>query len=287
MEKSNSKNLSISNVKLQRYRHPSHTHKLFQNIIRSPSIFCDNQNCKRRLHMNEVTYTCFRCNFDLCAFCFLLPVETESYVDLNESDCEVNEDILFTPNRHIHKAKIVSIVLKNKRSRKRKMQDEDRKESRIVIDDEVDITQNQDTNEEYNEDLGGDEEEEICEDDLIDEDGDNSLDDEVDVTIHSSGNNQISNSNEQKQREQKENQPVFPVSQTVVQSSSQLINVPISSTSASIQFESKDYDDITTSTVNNLLSSVSGNLNLITVPPVRPPNNNPVSRRTRQRTRES
>ena len=85
--------------KLNRYRHPSHRHKLFQTIVRNMNIFCDNQNCKRRLFNNEVDYVCFRCNYDLCARCFILPTEPQSTVPLAESDSEINEDVLFIPER--------------------------------------------------------------------------------------------------------------------------------------------------------------------------------------------
>lgn len=95
--------------KLTRYHHHSHPHKLFQTIIRNTLIFCDNQNCKRRLHNNEVDYVCFRCNFDLCSHCFSLPTEFNSVVELHESDTEVNEDVDFVPDRAPIRAKFVCI----------------------------------------------------------------------------------------------------------------------------------------------------------------------------------
>lgn len=94
-------------TKLQRYHHPSHPHKLFQNIIRNQKIFCDNLNCTRRIMHNEVSYVCFRCNFDLCSRCIELPTEPESQRPLHESDREINEDVHFFPSRY---AKVVKSV---------------------------------------------------------------------------------------------------------------------------------------------------------------------------------
>lgn len=96
--------------KLVRYHHHSHPHKLFQTIVRSMTIFCDNQNCKRRLFNNEVDYVCFRCNFDLCSRCFTLPADSESTTSLHDSDDEINEDIFFVPDRAPIRAKSVRIV---------------------------------------------------------------------------------------------------------------------------------------------------------------------------------
>ena len=86
-------------TKLMRYHHPSHPHKLFQNIVRNMSIFCNNLNCKRRLGNNEVSYVCFRCDFDLCAHCFFLPTEPSSIVQLDEIDSKINDDVLFRTER--------------------------------------------------------------------------------------------------------------------------------------------------------------------------------------------
>ena len=102
--------LPDNSTKLSRFRHPSHPHKLFRNLVRNMAIFCDNQNCKRRLYNNEVSYVCFRCNYDLCQHCFLLPTEAASVVLLHESDDDVNEDVLFVPDRYVPKAKTVRIL---------------------------------------------------------------------------------------------------------------------------------------------------------------------------------
>lgn len=96
-------------LKLRRWHHPSHPHRLFRTIVRNAAIFCDNKNCKRRLQNNEVTYVCFRCDFDLCAFCYMLPTDENSVCDLADSDDEVNEDVLFMPDRFPGKAKCVRI----------------------------------------------------------------------------------------------------------------------------------------------------------------------------------
>jgi len=98
-----------SAAKLTRYHHASHPHKLFQTLVRDMAIFCDNQNCKRRLHHNEVDYVCFRCNFDLCAQCMTLPTETASVTCLHESDDDINEDVLFVPERAPVRAKTVRV----------------------------------------------------------------------------------------------------------------------------------------------------------------------------------
>lgn len=96
-------------TKLQRYHHPSHPHKLFQSIIRNQKIFCDNLNCTRRIMHNEVSYVCFRCNFDLCSRCFELPTDPESQCALHESDQEINEDVHFFPSRYANVVKSVRI----------------------------------------------------------------------------------------------------------------------------------------------------------------------------------
>lgn len=93
--------------KLVRYHHNCHKHKLFQNIIRHPEFFCDNINCGRRMHCKEVVYTCFKCNFDLCAYCFLLPSEPDCIVPLCEEDKNVNEDIYFIADRYKNSVKTV------------------------------------------------------------------------------------------------------------------------------------------------------------------------------------
>ena len=96
-------------IKLTRYRHPSHCHKLFLTFTRDTNIFCDNLNCKRRLHNNEVSFACFRCNFDLCAHCIRQPTSPSCVCDLSLSDQEVNEDVLFLPERHIKKPHSVTV----------------------------------------------------------------------------------------------------------------------------------------------------------------------------------
>lgn len=99
--------------KLIRYRHDSHPHKLFLNIVRGQqdSIFCNNRNCRRRVCTNEVVFTCFRCDFDLCHVCLRLPTDNDSITTLNESDDEINEEIFsFFPTRSVRRARSVSIA---------------------------------------------------------------------------------------------------------------------------------------------------------------------------------
>jgi hypothetical protein len=98
-----------TDTKLIRYRHPSHPHKLFRNMVRHISIFCDNENCGRRLLNNEVTYVCLRCDFDLCAQCFKLPTESSSVSELHDSDNDINEDVYFLPDRCPTRAKTVKV----------------------------------------------------------------------------------------------------------------------------------------------------------------------------------
>jgi hypothetical protein len=100
---------SATNNCLKRYRHPSHCHKLFQNIVRSISIYCDNENCRRRICNNEISYVCFRCDFDLCIHCFSLPTEPECVVELDSSDSFVNEQIDFYAERMQPRAKTVMV----------------------------------------------------------------------------------------------------------------------------------------------------------------------------------
>ena len=107
----NAPRLMRNEMRLKRFVHPSHSHKLFRNIVRNMAIFCDNLNCKRRLHNNEVTYVCFRCDYDLCSRCYMLPTESGSVTDVNESDEDINEDVLFIPERFPVRAK--SVRLKN------------------------------------------------------------------------------------------------------------------------------------------------------------------------------
>lgn len=102
--------LKASDLNLRRYRHPSHQHKLFLNIVRNMPIFCNNLNCKRRLGNNEVSYVCFRCDFDLCAHCFMLCTEATSYKPLEESDKDVNTDVLFRTERFPLSARTVRLV---------------------------------------------------------------------------------------------------------------------------------------------------------------------------------
>lgn len=85
---------------LPRFHHNSHQHKLFQTITRDISIFCDNVNCARRILNGEVSYVCFKCNFDLCAHCFMLPTDESSVVQLAPDDKIINEDVLFKASRY-------------------------------------------------------------------------------------------------------------------------------------------------------------------------------------------
>lgn len=85
---------------LPRFHHAAHSHKLFQTITRNISIFCDNANCARRILNGEVSYVCFKCDFDLCAHCFMLPADESSVVQLAPDDKMINEDVLFKASRY-------------------------------------------------------------------------------------------------------------------------------------------------------------------------------------------
>jgi hypothetical protein len=232
-EKKNRKNTSTAPQKLERYRHASHCHKLFRTIVRNLGVFCDNENCKRRLHNNEVTYVCFRCNFDICSYCFTLPTEPSSMVDLNDSDNEVNEDVLFNPDRYLIKAKTVRI--------------------NNIMDDDCDEE---------------DDEDEMAE---IDFESEDDCDDNIEEKSESQPNSEYmtgfainptptttSNGN---------NVPYVPFTSSSQSSSDRKSNLPHNTTPmATITFESKDYDEVTTQAVNSLLSSVPGRLNLVAIP---------------------
>jgi len=74
--------------KFTRYRHPSHRHKLFM-LTGLTSRKCDNLNCEKHIGRMDTIFSCFRCDFDLCANCFQL--DTVNQVPLSPRDSEVNE----------------------------------------------------------------------------------------------------------------------------------------------------------------------------------------------------
>jgi len=79
-------------IRLPRFKHDSHPHRLFRNIIREVNVQCDNQHCKRILGEMETSYTCFRCDFDLCVRCFYLQTEQQSIEHLHDSDNDICDD---------------------------------------------------------------------------------------------------------------------------------------------------------------------------------------------------
>lgn len=81
-------NTEIIPAKFSRYRHPSHSHKLFMTIART-RLRCDNLNCRRDITPGSTSFSCVRCDFDLCEFCFQLAGDHE--VPISPRDSEVNE----------------------------------------------------------------------------------------------------------------------------------------------------------------------------------------------------
>lgn len=226
----NAINTTTAPQKLERYRHASHCHKLFRTIVRNLGVFCDNENCKRRLHNNEVTYVCFRCNFDLCSYCFTLPTDPYSMVDLNDSDNEVNEDVLFQPDRYIIKAKTVRTmnIIKIPSSLGGHMEDDDEEN----CDDEK--------NDEH--------EDELEEFDFHHEVMEEKLESQPNINFGSTTGSAL-------------NQSLYNNN-----NNNHHTSIPMSTPMATITFESKDYDEVTTQAVNSLLSEVPGRLNLVAIP---------------------
>lgn len=98
----------VSNT-LERFHHPSHPHRLFRNIARNMNIFCDNIHCGKRLLNNEVSYVCFRCDYDLCAHCYTLPTPLSSSYELHESDDDIDDSVNYQSSRYKKKSKIVEV----------------------------------------------------------------------------------------------------------------------------------------------------------------------------------
>lgn len=158
-------------TKLKRYHHPSHKHKLFLNINRRNTIFCDNINCKKRIGNNEVSYVCFQCDFDLCVHCFNLPTDKNSVCELDDSDKFINEDIYFQCERYQERAKTVLIqdnATRNVVNANENNYDDD--ENDIPCVDEND--ENDENDEEYDEDYDENDNSEITTDEKTDQKAD-------------------------------------------------------------------------------------------------------------------
>jgi hypothetical protein len=109
-------------LKLQRYRHPGHKHRMFMSMVRFPqSIRCDNQKCQRAIQFCETVLTCPRCDLDICAHCFSQPLDASVMpVDLAPNDGKINEDILFSPYRF--ESEVESVVFpEDAKASKKKM----------------------------------------------------------------------------------------------------------------------------------------------------------------------
>jgi hypothetical protein len=81
--------------RFHRYRHGSHCHKLF--LIKCGSVHgnnCDNRLCRRIMVMGESMLRCFKCNFDLCTYCYHLRPECE--IPLSQDDEKISEEVMET-----------------------------------------------------------------------------------------------------------------------------------------------------------------------------------------------
>ena len=83
------KNPVLIPVKFDRYRHPSHCHRLFM-IISQGHNTCNNKNCCINIANCKTIFRCFRCDYDLCGRCFQLDTGLEP-VPLAEDDEQINE----------------------------------------------------------------------------------------------------------------------------------------------------------------------------------------------------
>jgi hypothetical protein len=81
--------------KLTRFRHDSHKHKLFRTMILDDGLLCKNTRCRREIVRQEIVYNCPRCNYNLCAHCFTLPTDEDTIIELDETDKDIKEDVLF------------------------------------------------------------------------------------------------------------------------------------------------------------------------------------------------
>jgi len=253
---------STSTTKLERFAHPSHPHKLFRNIIRNTLTFCDNLNCKRRICHNEVTYVCFRCDFDLCAWCYTLPTERSSCHLLHESDDEVNDDIFFVPKRWVTRAGVVKV---KKHGRHGHLKQTNKKEEDGEDEEEDEEKEEKEEKEENREEENCDGEEENAEEE---EDCTFIPTEEIRVTHETMPENKNEEDNktidvtvtEDEETKQIENRQDLSFSSS---SSSSPSPSPILRPVATLTFESNNYDGITISNVNHLISSIQGEINII------------------------
>jgi hypothetical protein len=267
----------LAEKKLCRYRHPSHPHKLFRNLVRNMAVFCDNQNCKRRLYNNEVSYVCFRCNYDLCQYCYLLPTEPASYMPLHDSDEDINEDILFVPDRYVPKAKTVRILTEDEKLQREEsnnnINDPNNQHNQGVEDDEdEDEEENEDEEEDYDEEDEDEDEDEVYEDDQKHDNIDNDNDDEdyVPPEIKQNNNNVVvdektNNDHEQKNHTNIPPTPIFSVTITQPQSLD-ASNSNSHMAAGTISFESDEHDSYTISALNRLLETASGHVTVVATP---------------------
>lgn len=265
------------NLKLQRFAHPSHKHKLFQNIVRNMSIFCDNLNCKRKILNNEVSFVCFRCNYDLCARCYFLPTEETSVEMLSDSDEHVNEDVLFMPERYPARAKSVKIYKQNNCYPNASVRVSNNQHSSQS----TDTTQkNSNSNENDNE---YDDEDEDVDDDTFERCESSDPCDSYEEMHDAKNNNNIENINESigiinndnndesggfggNGNDDDEDDEAEFIANLHPQPSITYRQGLRQGLTGTLTFESTDYDDLTTRTVNQLLDQVSDSVHVISIP---------------------
>jgi len=258
--------LSLTSTKLERFAHPSHPHKLFRNIIRNTLTFCDNLNCKRRIYHNEVTYVCFRCDFDLCAWCYTLPTERSSFHPLHESDDEVNDDVFFVPKRWVARAGVVKVKKQKQKSEENMEEEEEKQEEEKQEEEEEEEEEEDKKNQKRNKKEEEEEEEEEKKEEEEEEEDDDDYKtfvptEEIKVTHETMPEN---NHEEETKTidvtvtENEETQQIENEQGTEDHSSSPILR-PV----ATLTFESNNYDGITISNVNHLISSIQGEINII------------------------
>ena len=86
------KNPVVVPPKFDRYRHPSHHHRLFM-IISQGHNSCNNKNCSVNISYSKTMFRCFRCDYDLCGKCFQIGTASDP-VPLADDDQYVNENTI-------------------------------------------------------------------------------------------------------------------------------------------------------------------------------------------------
>jgi hypothetical protein len=72
--------------KFERYRHPSHNHKMFM-LLGLDRCICDNDNCKKHIKPADTIFCCFKCDYFLCDACFQL--DGSYQMEISPDDCTI------------------------------------------------------------------------------------------------------------------------------------------------------------------------------------------------------